>query len=101
MSAVERAGELGGRLRDAADDTDGAADHIAAAANLLAAVAEAIEELPGIRRDLAILLRRGGVAVVDIAELAAVTPSRVSQIVGPLDELTRRRIDRPTPPPAA
>jgi len=73
--------ELGRRLEDPTTS-----------AEQLAAIANAIEQLPALRLDVCRELRRQGLHLADIAELAGVTRGRISQLLGPLDALERRRI---------
>ena len=80
------AADIGRRLEDA--DTP---------AERLAAVAQALDELPPLRLADMVALRRHGYTLADIAELAGVTRSRVSQLLGPIDELERRRIHHHRP----
>ena len=81
--AAEAIADIGHRL-ETTDDV----------AELLAAVATAIDELPAHRAELALELRRRGFNNNDIAELAGVTRSRIAQLLGPVTELERRRIAR-------
>lgn len=64
----------------------------------LAAVAEALDSLPALRLELAGELRRQGFTNADIAELAGVSRARIAQLLGPLDDLERRRIIRNNQP---
>lgn len=58
----------------------------------LAAIAQALDELPRLRIEVARELRRDGLTNVAIAELAGVSDARIAQLLGPVDELTARRI---------
>ena len=66
-------------------------------AERLAAIAQALDELPPLRLADMVALRRHGYTLADIAELAGVTRSRVSQLLGPIDALGRRRIHHHRP----
>lgn len=57
----------------------------------LAAIAEALDVLPGLRVEVARELRADGLTNVAIAELAGVSDARIAQLLGPVDELTARR----------
>ena len=84
-------------VANAVDDAQARIAGADTAAELLAAVTELLDlepQLLELRLLAARELRRDGLKLEHIAGLAGVTRSRISQLLGPTDEVTARHIHR-------